>query len=104
MQERLPVKEVIEVYSWRVALQQNSPPLHQGGYSELRTLVLKSNLRAKLFSTRAGDEPETKSAALLLLMATIESSTDPKALASTAKHRAFTRCGELNLYGMVEAR
>jgi hypothetical protein len=53
---------------------------------------------------RAGDEPEKKSAALLVLMATIEDFTHPKALANTAKHLAFTRCGELNLFGMVEAQ
>ena len=53
---------------------------------------------------RGGDEPETKSAALLVLMATIENSKHPKALANTAKHAAFTRCGELNHYGMVEAQ
>lgn len=53
---------------------------------------------------RAGDEPETKSAALLVLMATLENSSHPKALANTAKQLAFTRCGELNLYGMVDAQ
>ena len=53
---------------------------------------------------RAGDEPETKAAALLVLMATVENSPHPKALANTAKHLAFTRCGELNLYGMVDAQ
>ena len=53
---------------------------------------------------RAGDEPETKSAALLVLMATLENATHPKALANTAKHLAFTRCGELNLYGMVDTQ
>lgn len=53
---------------------------------------------------RAGDEPETKAAALLVLMATIENASHPKALANTAKHLAFTHCGELNLYGMVEAQ
>jgi hypothetical protein len=53
---------------------------------------------------RAGEEPETKAAALLVLMATLENSTHPKAIANTAKHLAFTRCGELNLYGMVEAQ
>ena len=47
----------------------------------------------------AGDE---FSAALLVLMGTLQNSTDPKALANTAKHFAFTRCGELNLYGMVD--
>ena len=50
---------------------------------------------------RAGDEP---SAALLILLATLENSTHPKALANTAKHFAFARCGELNLYGMVDAQ
>jgi len=53
---------------------------------------------------RAGDEAATKSAALLVLMATLENSTHPKALANTAKHLAFTRCGELNLYGIVDAQ
>ena len=53
---------------------------------------------------RAGDEPETKSAALLVLMATLENAAHPKALANMAKHLAFTRCGELNLYGMVDAQ
>jgi hypothetical protein len=50
---------------------------------------------------RAGDEP---SAALLVLLSTLENSIHPKALANTAKHLAFTRCGELNLYGMVDAQ
>ena len=53
---------------------------------------------------RAGDEPETKSAALLVLLATIENAAHPKALANTAKHVAFARCGELNVNGMVDAQ
>lgn len=53
---------------------------------------------------RAGDEAGTKSAALLVLMATLESATHPKALANRAKHLAFARCGELNLHGMVDAQ
>lgn len=53
---------------------------------------------------RAGDEAGTKSAALLILMATLENATHPKALANLAKHVAFTRCGELNLNGMVDAQ
>jgi hypothetical protein len=52
---------------------------------------------------RAGDEPATKSAALLVLMARLENSSQPKLLANTAKHFAFNRCGELNLHGMVDA-
>ena len=47
---------------------------------------------------------KTQSAALLVLMATLENATHPKALANMAKHLAFTRCGELNLNGMVDAQ
>jgi hypothetical protein len=53
---------------------------------------------------RAGDEPATKSAALVVLMASIENAAHPKALANTVKHLAFARCGELNFCGMVEAQ
>ena len=53
---------------------------------------------------RAGDEPEAKSAALLVLMTSIEHSPYPKSLANTAKQLAFARCGELNVYDMVEAQ
>ena len=53
---------------------------------------------------RGGDEAGTKSAALLVLMSTLENATHPKALANVAKHFAFTRCGELNLHGMVDAQ
>jgi hypothetical protein len=42
-------------------------------------------------------------AGLFALMRTIEDSPHPKLLANTAKHFAFTRCGELNLYGIVDA-
>ena len=53
---------------------------------------------------RAGDEPQIKSGALLVLMAMLEESPHPKALANTAKHFAFTHCGELNLNSMVDAQ
>ena len=53
---------------------------------------------------RAGDEPATKSAALLVLMAALEQAADPKALANTAKHLAFARCADLNFGGMVDAQ
>lgn len=53
---------------------------------------------------RAGDEPAIKSAALVLLMSAIETTTDPRALANTAKHIALTRCGELNFCGVVDAQ
>ena len=50
---------------------------------------------------RAGDEP---TAALFVLMGTLQGSTHPKELASAVKHFAFSRCAELNLYGMVDAQ
>ena len=53
---------------------------------------------------RAGDEAGSKSAALLVLMSTLENALHPKALANLAKHFAFTRCGELNLNGVIEAQ
>jgi hypothetical protein len=51
-----------------------------------------------------GGLPETRSAALLVLMSTLENSTEPKVLADHVKHIAFTRCGELNCFGMVHAQ
>ena len=50
---------------------------------------------------RAGDQP---AAALLVLMGTLENSTHPKVLANAAKHLTFTRCAELNLFGIVDAQ
>jgi len=47
---------------------------------------------------------EKASAALLVLMAMLQNSTEPTVLAHTAKHLAFTRCGELNVNGMVDAQ
>ncbi len=43
-------------------------------------------------------------AALLVLIATVEASADPKALANAVKHYAFARCAELNLFEMVDAQ
>ena len=50
---------------------------------------------------RAGDQ---STAALFVLMGIMANSRHPEVLANTAKHFAFTRCGELNLYGMVDAQ
>jgi hypothetical protein len=49
----------------------------------------------------AGNE---SAAALLILMGTLQDSADPTILAHTVKHFAFTRCGELNVFGMVDAQ
>jgi hypothetical protein len=52
----------------------------------------------------ADEQPETRAAALLVLMSTLENSTEPRVLANHVKHIAFTRCGELNCFGMVDAQ
>jgi hypothetical protein len=48
-----------------------------------------------------GDKP---AAALFVLMGTIEQCARPKLLANTAKHFAFARCAESNVYGIVDAQ
>ena len=53
---------------------------------------------------RRGDESAIKSAALVVLMSALEDAINPRALANTAKHVAFTRCGELNFCGVIEAQ
>jgi hypothetical protein len=50
---------------------------------------------------RTDDEP---AAALFMLMETLESSTNPKVFTNRAKHVAFSRCGDLHVYEMVDAQ
>jgi len=50
---------------------------------------------------RAGGETV---AALFVLMGRFQNSNQPEVLANAAKHYAFTRCGELNIFGMVDAQ
>jgi hypothetical protein len=49
-------------------------------------------------------DPGIRAAALLLLMSALENVEDPKSLANNVMHYAFTRCGELNVYGIVDAQ
>jgi len=49
----------------------------------------------------AGDQ---SAAALFVLMGVMQNSNEPAALANTVKHFAFTRCGEFNVFGMVDAQ
>lgn len=49
----------------------------------------------------AGEEP---TAALFVLMSTLQNAADPIALAHSVKHLAFTRCGEFNFRGMVDTQ
>src|ERR1044072_5684219 len=47
-------------------------------------------------------DPGIRSAALLVLMSVMENADDPKSLANDVKHYAFTRCGEMNVGGIVD--
>jgi hypothetical protein len=47
---------------------------------------------------------EEASAALFVLMEALQTSSEPKALAHVVKHFAFTRCGELNVFGIVDSQ
>lgn len=49
-------------------------------------------------------DPGNRSAALLVLMAALETSAKPKDTCYVIKQFAFARCGELNLFGMVDAQ
>jgi hypothetical protein len=66
-----------------------------------QTLEASEDLSDRDIICGAGDKA---AGALFVLMGTLQNSTEPEALAHAAKHFAFTRCGELNLYGMVDAQ
>jgi hypothetical protein len=60
--------------------------------------------KVKVLTEKICNAGEEATAALLVLMATVENAMHPKALVNIAKHVAFTRCGELNAYGVVDAQ
>jgi hypothetical protein len=70
------------------------------GEEEIKALAERIERLAEMIC-QAGDDPAV---ALLVLMSLLENGAHPKALANLAKHFVFTRCGELNLNGMVDAQ
>src|SRR3569832_482799 len=56
--------------------------------------------RLAVMICQAGDQPKTKSAALLVLMSTLENTKQPRVLANVVKHVAFTRCAVLFCFGL----
>ena len=60
----------------------------------------KIDALAEIICRGADESP----AALLVLMGTLETCANPRVLANTVKHYALARCGELNLFGMVDAQ
>ena len=67
---------------------------------EDESILRKVEALAEIIS-RSGDEP---TAALFILMEALENSTDPRVSASRAKHVAFSHCGELHVYEMIDAQ
>jgi hypothetical protein len=49
-------------------------------------------------------DPGIRAAALLVLMSALENADDPKSLAKNVKQYAFSRCGEMNVCGIVDAQ
>ncbi|HKG61809.1 MAG TPA: hypothetical protein VKB05_18780 [Pyrinomonadaceae bacterium] len=91
----------------RHALEQNDPWLAEVvRRDEAGESISKGDSREKIEALAgiicgAGNE---SAAALFVLMGTMQNSNEPEALANTVKHFAFTRCGELNIFGMVDAQ
>jgi hypothetical protein len=73
-----------------------------GNYEEVSTEQKVERLAEMI--CQAGEQSKTTVAALMVLMSMLENSPQPKVLANQVKHIAFTRCGELNCYGMVDAQ
>lgn len=103
----------------RLALEMNDPQLAElvrradAGERNLSTIDLSAVPAATYEDDPAEEKIETLAeiicrggddcvAALLVLTGAIENSEEPKVLANAAKHFAFLRCSELNLYRMVD--
>jgi len=83
-------EKIIETTSFSETSEENEDDSHEEKIEALAEIIC-----------RAGAEA---AAAMFVLMGTLENSAHPKLLANTAKHFAFTRCAELNLYGMVDTQ
>ena len=73
-------------------------------HEELPTEEKVEALADIICRSSSGDDPATRSAALLVLIAAIESSPHPRELAAVVKQLAFTHCAELNVCGMIESQ
>ena len=80
--------------------------IHTTDFSERRETNEDHSRREKIEALGdlicgGGEKP---AAALFVLMGILKNSTEPEALAHAVKYFAFTRCGELNVFGMVDAQ
>jgi hypothetical protein len=82
------------------ATTREETPHENGSNREVLNLNTKIELMADMICCGGED----CSAGLLVLMAMLENADDTAALVNELKHLAFTRCGELNAHGMVDAQ
>ncbi len=88
----------------RHALETNDPWLAELVRCEEETSEDDSREKIEALAELICGASNESAAALFVLMGTMQNSNEPEALANTVKHFAFTRCGELNVFGMVDAQ
>ena len=95
-QSRATLRQAMEIHdSWLAELVRRADAPDEADVSRRKIEALAEIICG------AGDQ---SAAALFVLMGTLQDSTEPEALANTVKHFAFTRCGEFNVFGMVDAQ
>ena len=109
-QSRAIVRQALETndsWLWRLVQIQLDADIIEAAESELPEGICEDDSSRKKVEAladiicRGGEEA---SAALFVLMEVLQISSEPKALAHVVKHFAFTRCGELNVFGIVDSQ
>jgi hypothetical protein len=91
--------KIMAAHSSAIAHQETPHEINETDSTE-KALAEKIEELAEIVC-RGGEE---SAAALFVLMGTLQESSDPKTVAHTAKHLAFTRCGDLNVFGIVDSQ
>ena len=100
-QSRAIIRYALETNDpWLARVLRQTSPEPPGGTGGNNSSREKIEALAEIICG-GGDEA---SAALFVLMGTMQISPEPRVIANTVKHFAFTRCGELNVFGMVDAQ
>jgi hypothetical protein len=93
---------LVELVQWADAGESVVDNMAAADLSENDSIEQRVEAMAEMICQ--GDDHGIRAAALLVLLAALENADDPKSLANNAKHCAFTRCGEMNVYGMVDVQ
>lgn len=81
-----------------------APDTHQQTASERVEKRDESKERIEALAELICGASDEAGGALLILMGTLENSGQPEVIVNAVKHFTFTRCGELNLLGMVDSQ